>query len=237
MDFGTIKVFQEQVTYKQLLRSSNSIGYMPQETALPMLMTVKETLIFFANICQMDMRLFKDRYNMLLSMLELTNDGAIIQDLSGGEQRKVSLAVALIHNPKFVILDEPTVGLDIIICYKIWSYLNQSRGNLTVLMTTHYPHEAEKADICGFMRNGKLLADDVPSNIMNILNVQSLDEACFNLCFNQSVLVKSIEADVKIEISGGFLNDEKIADRINSSLQIIKAVATKKILWVKRSRM
>jgi ABC-2 type transport system ATP-binding protein len=206
---------------------------MPQETALPMLMTVRETLTFFANICQMDMKLFKNRYNMLLSMLELTEDSAIIQDLSGGEQRKVSLAVALIHNPKFVILDEPTVGLDIIICYKIWNYLHQSRGNLTVLMTTHYPHEAEKADICGFMRNGKLLVDDVPTNIMDVLNVHSLDEACYNLCFSQSIEKKSVEDNVKEEGFVGCLSD----GRASNSLQILKAVATKKMLWVKRSRM
>lgn len=210
---------------------------MPQEIALPMLMNVKEALNFFANIYQMDMRIFKQRYKMLIDMLELSNENAVIQDLSGGEQRKVSLAVAFIHNPKFVILDEPTVGLDMEIRFKIWNFLNQSKNNLTVLMTTHYPNEAEKADICGFMRNGRLLVDDAPGVIMNNLNVKNLDEACLSLCLYQTHIRKLNDLKNTEEVHENSLSDESIGKKRVSSFPILKALTTKKLLWVKRSKL
>ena len=98
LDFDVIKVLKEKVSHKPL-NCINSIAYMPQETALPTAMSIRETLNFFANISQMDMNSFKERYEMLMKMLELESENALIEHLSGGEKRRVSFAVAFIHNP------------------------------------------------------------------------------------------------------------------------------------------
>ncbi|XP_070491491.1 ABC transporter G family member 23-like [Chironomus tepperi] len=245
LDSGKIKVLQEKVSHKQLHSNINSIGYMPQETSLPTAMSIRETLSFFANISQMDMKTFKNRYEMLMTLLELKSEDALIEDLSGGEKRRVSFAVALIHNPQFLILDEPTVGLDVVIVQKIWNFLRESiklNKNLTVLMSTHYPHEAEKADICGFMRNGRLLMADSPENILASLNAQNLDEASLKLCYerNSADFDVIVGNDRKSEHLSAELEDQNVdfkSKRRIWELRTIKALMLKKFLWTKNSKI
>lgn len=242
LDSGVIKVLQEKVTHKRPHSNINSIGYMPQEIALPMGMSIKETIVFFANISQMNMTFFKERYKMLMDMLEIKSENSLIEDLSGGEKRRVSFIVAMIHSPQLLILDEPTVGLDVIIVQKIWNFMRESvklDSNLTILMSTHYPHEAEKADICGFMRQGKLLAANSPEIIMNNLNVKNLDEASLSLCYrnnNNEDIVDCAEAEK--------INLNLIEDRENYEFsrkiiepRTILALIRKKMLWTNHSKV
>ena len=103
---------------------------------------------------------------------------------SGGQKRRVSLGVALIHSPDFLILDEPTVGVDPLLREKIWKYLtNLSKNeNKTVLVTTHFIEEARQADTIGFMRSGRLLAEGKPVELMEIHGAISLEDVFINLC-------------------------------------------------------
>ena len=105
-------------------------------------------------------------------------------DFSGGQKRRVSLGVALVHSPDFLILDEPTVGVDPLLRVKIWQYLtNLSKNeNKTVLVTTHFVEEAKQADTIGFMRSGRLLAEDKPVELMQIHGTISLEDVFINLC-------------------------------------------------------
>lgn len=87
---------------------------------------------------------FKARKKYLLEMLDLPSEKRIIKTLSGGQQRRVSLAVALLHNPELLILDEPTVGVDPMLRSRIWDYLHDitQKTGVTVIITTHYIEEA-----------------------------------------------------------------------------------------------
>ena len=121
---------------------------------------------------------------------------------SGGQKRRVSLGVALIHSPDFLILDEPTVGVDPLLREKIWQYLtNLSKNeNKTVLVTTHFIEEARQADTIGFMRSGGLLAEGKPVELMEIHGAISLEDVFINLC-NQGFFCYVILSQVKRRLS------------------------------------
>ena len=121
---------------------------------------------------------------------------------SGGQKRRVSMGVALIHSPDILILDEPTVGVDPILREKIWQYLTDlsKKENTTVLITTHFIEEARQADAIGFMRSGRLLAEGKPVELMQIHGTISLEDVFLNLC-NQGFFCYVILSQVKRRLS------------------------------------
>lgn len=120
---------------------------------------------------------------MLRALLHLPNDQLLISQLSGGTQRRVSLAIALINRPSIAILDEPTVGIDPLIRKNIWNYLvRESERGMTTVIVTHYVEEAVCADRVGLMRNGHILAEDNPLELMRTANTTSLENAFLKLC-------------------------------------------------------
>ncbi len=101
------------------------VGYMPQELALYFEFTIRETLRYFGRIFGLPAQRVKRRSDFLLEFLDLPRDrGRLIADLSGGQQRRASLAAALLHEPELLILDEPTVGVDPLLRQCIW-YLRE----------------------------------------------------------------------------------------------------------------
>ncbi|KAL7037052.1 hypothetical protein ACKWTF_009053 [Chironomus riparius] len=192
LDDGTIKILGHEVSVDKPSKFPQLIGYMPQQTSLVPELTVNETLSYFGNIYQMNQVLLKQQAKFICDLLELNDVNKQVNQLSGGEKRRVSFAAALIHNPKIVILDEPTVGLDSILREKIWTFLIDSTksSNMSVIITTHYIAEAEKSNCCGLMKNGKLIIEDSPQNIFQSLNVSNLEEAFYRLC-----LLKNEDAD------------------------------------------
>lgn len=112
-----------------------------------------------------------------------------MKNLSGGQQRRVSFAVALVADPELLILDEPTVGVDPVLRQSIWDHLVQvtKDGNKTIIITTHYIEETRQAGIIGLMRSGKLLAEESPARLMEMLNVDSLEEVFLKLSKRQNM--------------------------------------------------
>ncbi|KAG5674224.1 hypothetical protein PVAND_004204 [Polypedilum vanderplanki] len=165
---GIIKIFNRKIKLKNTSELANSIGFMPQQISLVPELTIKETFEYFANLHSMKQKEFKRQMLMISDLLQLLSLNEFIGNLSGGEQRRVSLAVTIIHNPKLLILDEPTVGLDFELRDKIWNYFReQTKSNdLTVLISTHCMNEIAKCHRCGFMKNGKLIIEEEPKNIL-----------------------------------------------------------------------
>ena len=197
LDGGDINVLGHQTKANEVQKAGPKIGYMPQETALIGELTVKETIYYFGKIFQMDIARLRERYKMLKNLLELPRGDQRVEECSGGQQRRVSFAAAMIHEPELVILDEPTVGLDPILREKIWDFmLHVTRSSkLAIIITTHYIDEAKLADRCGLMRNGVLLAEDSPQNIISRYEVENLEEAFLKLCVKRGASEDAIDGD------------------------------------------
>ena len=146
-DSGTINVLQESPTVEGS-KIRHKIGYMPQEIALIDKFTIKEILFYFGSIYGMTYEKIREQYEILKSLLDLPQGDSLIHQCSGGEQRRISFAVSMIHEPELLILDEPTVGLDCILREKVWNFLIKEKETrkLTVVITTHYMQEAQLGD-------------------------------------------------------------------------------------------
>ncbi|XP_050442318.1 ABC transporter G family member 23-like [Adelges cooleyi] len=170
------------------IESKMDIGYMPQGICLSKYLTVRETLMYYGSLYNMPEEKILQKTAELGESLDIHFFNSLIKDLSGGQCRRVSLAVSLLHNPKILILDEPTVGLDPILCSNIWDYLASlvKRENKTVIITTHYIQEANKANIIAFMRQGKIIKESSPQNILSHYNTDSLEDAFLQIITESS---------------------------------------------------
>ncbi len=136
------------------------IGVSPQETAVAPNLSVKENLELICGIHGFSKEKTKAKIQELTTQFFL--DDILLRKagkLSGGWQRRVSIAMALISEPKILFLDEPTLGLDVIARHELWETIRELKGNITIILTTHYMEEAEAlSDRIGIMKSGKLLA-------------------------------------------------------------------------------
>ncbi|XP_054263076.1 ABC transporter G family member 23-like [Macrosteles quadrilineatus] len=166
------------------------IGYMPQETALMEKFTISEVLHYFGKIYEMDCDEVDQRAKLLLNLVDLSLGqfyDCYITSLSGGQLRRVSLLVALIHDPDLLILDEPTVGLDPVTRCSLWKYFLRAaeEQNKTILITTHYIEEARKSHQIGLMRGGVLLAESPPEKLLQEFKSSSLEDVFLILSQHQ----------------------------------------------------
>ncbi|XP_053976396.1 ABC transporter G family member 23-like [Hylaeus volcanicus] len=165
------------------------VGYMPQEIALYNEFSIRETFIYFGWNAGMTTEQIDNKLEFLLKFLQLPSEHRFIKNLSGGQQRRVSFAVALLADPELLILDEPTVGVDPVLRQNIWTHLVEitKEGNKTVIITTHYIEETRQAGIIGLMRSGKLLAEESPTKLMEIHNLDSLEDVFLKLSKRQNM--------------------------------------------------
>ncbi|XP_037950015.1 ABC transporter G family member 20-like isoform X3 [Teleopsis dalmanni] len=164
------------------------VGYMPQEIALYGEFSIRETMLYFGWIFGMETKEIMERLQFLLNFLDLPSEKRLVKNLSGGQQRRVSFAVALMHDPELLILDEPTVGVDPLLRQSIWNHLVHitKAGQKTVIITTHYIEEARQAHTIGLMRSGHLLAEESPSVLLSMYKCISLEEVFLKLSRIQS---------------------------------------------------
>lgn len=145
---------------KEPERVKNLIGVSPQETAVAPNLSVKENLELICGIHRFSKEKTKAKIKELVDQFTLSEVlSRKAGKLSGGWQRRVSIAMALISEPEILFLDEPTLGLDVIARHDLWEVICSLKGKTTIILTTHYMEEAEVlSDRICIMKNGHLLA-------------------------------------------------------------------------------
>jgi ABC-2 type transport system ATP-binding protein len=162
---------------------ASKIGYMPQETGLYLGLTVDQNIKFYGRIFDLEKSQIEKREDELLNFVDLADwKHEMVENLSGGMKHRVSLACTLIHEPELLFLDEPTVGVDPELRVSFWDYFHQLREKgVTILLTTHYMDEARHCDRIGFMKRGRLIAEDKPSELLKMSGKDSLEDAFLEL--------------------------------------------------------
>jgi len=145
------------------------IGLVFQESALDRTLSIEENLLFCAGLHGLKKRQVKERIDALLELFNLENKkSAPVSSLSGGMRRSVDIIRGVLHQPRILFLDEPTVGLDIQSRRRIWRFIQRliQDQSLTVILTTHYLEEATPCDITSFIKGGRVVSSGTPNSLI-----------------------------------------------------------------------
>lgn len=155
------------------------IALSPQETAVAPGLTVRENLELMAGLHGCSREKCARRVEEMLAQFDLAGiAGKKAGKLSGGWQRRLSIAMAMISEPEILFLDEPTLGLDVLARRDLWDKIRTWKGKITIVLTTHYMEEAEAlSDRVGILKDGRLLVCDTPENIQKATGADSLEQA------------------------------------------------------------
>ena len=173
---GEIKILGLDIV-KDRQKIKEILNVSPQETAIAPNLSVKENLEFMAGVYQIPNKEEKiDELVKLFKLEEVLKQKA--KTLSGGWQRKVSIAIALINEPKILFLDEPTLGLDVIARKELWNVIEKLKGKITIILTTHYMEEAESlSDIIGIMAKGNLVDVGTAKELIKRAGTKNFEDA------------------------------------------------------------
>ena len=159
------------------------IAVSPQETAVARGLSTRENLELMCGVFGFSKDKSEKRIKELAETLGLVEVlGKKAGKLSGGYQRRLSIAMALISEPKILFLDEPTLGLDVIARSELWDIVRSLKGRVTIVLTTHYMEEAEAlSDRIAIMKNGKLLLCDTVAGIKTAAGTDNFEQAFINI--------------------------------------------------------
>ena len=162
---------------KEVFKIKEILNVSPQETAIAPNLTVKENLEFMAGVYQIKDK--EKKINELVKEFKLEDVlNKRAKTLSGGWQRRVSIAISLINNPKILFLDEPTLGLDVIARKELWKVINSLKGRITIILTTHYMEEAESlSDRIGIMANGNIVEVGTSKELIKKTKAKNFEDA------------------------------------------------------------
>jgi ABC-2 type transport system ATP-binding protein len=175
---GGYDVQKEPAKVKEL------IGVCPQETAIYPYLTGAENVELFGNLHTMNKETLKTRRDMMLEKMGLTQDAKRkAEKYSGGMKRRLSLILALIHDPQIAFLDEPTVAMDPQSRHAVWDFIKElKKEDKTIILTTHYMEEAEElCDRVGIIDHGKLIALGSPEDLISKNEVKNIEEVFIKL--------------------------------------------------------
>ena len=180
---GSAKIFDYDIQ-KETQKVKEQIGVCIQETAIYPYLTGIENLELFGKLYGMNKKTIKERSNMLLTNMALKEDAKrVTAKYSGGMKRRLSLALALIHDPQIAFLDEPTVAMDPQSRHAVWDFIKEQKTKgKTIILTTHYMEEAEElCDRIGIIDRGRLIALGTPKELIAKNQVKNLEEVFIQL--------------------------------------------------------
>ncbi|MDR1082438.1 MAG: ABC transporter ATP-binding protein [Coriobacteriales bacterium] len=173
---GAVEVLGERPPFR---RARRRLGFMPQGEALYLDLTARENLRFFGALYGMSGRELDEAIPQVLALARLEDTGRkTIANFSGGMKRRLSLAIALLHSPQLLVLDEPTVGLDPEHRLELWrAFRTLAHGGSGLLITTHVMDEASSCDEIVMLRDGRIIAQGSPTKLMRQSDASSLEAA------------------------------------------------------------
>ncbi len=162
----------------------DQIGYVTQQPSVYDDLTVTENLRFFARILGVD----NDRVAECVELVALgDHQDHVVSRLSGGQRSRVSLAVALLGEPRLLVLDEPTVGLDPVLRVELWQTFHRlADEGAAVLVSSHVMDEASRCDRLLLMREGRLIADDTPAGLLERTGTEDIEHAFLSLVHEEA---------------------------------------------------
>jgi len=173
---GTVTVLGRRLPDRLVLAE---VGYMPQSPALYADLTVEENLTFFASIQGLRGETLRRQVTDALELVALAGRRhSVVATLSGGMRQRVSLACALVHRPRLLLLDEPTVGVDPQLRVELWQRFQQMADQgATLIVSSHVMDEAERCQRLGLLRFGRVLAEGSASELRQRAGVERLEDA------------------------------------------------------------
>ena len=242
IDSGHITICGQDVA-THLDKIKNQIGVVFQDSILDKTLTVYENLKFRAGFYGIFGQEFKARYQELEKLFDLAEiKNQKIQKLSGGQKRRVDIARAIIHQPKILILDEPTTGLDPGTRSKVWRIISKLREDLkmTIFLTTHYMEEAADADYVTILDKGRIIAEGTPlelktqyaTDILHLYGVEEADVKKLKLPYQK------IHKDFQIKVKNSALVTQLIVKNpeLFQDFELIKSTLDDVFLAVTKSK-
>ena len=174
-DSGSVFVLGEEMPQRKTLKR---IGYMAQSDALYTGLTALENLQFFGAVYGLKGKELQKSIDEVMNLVNLKEDlKKPVAIFSGGMKRRLALAIAILHKPKLLVLDEPTVGIDPVLRQGIWQELNQLvASGTTIIVTTHVMDEAAKCHQLAMMRDGRIIAKGSPAELLASINATDLEQ-------------------------------------------------------------
>ena len=242
IDSGRITICGQDVA-THLDKIKNQIGVVFQDSVLDKTLTVYENLKFRAGFYGIFGQEFKARYQELEKLFDLAEiKNQKIQKLSGGQKRRVDIARAIIHQPKILILDEPTTGLDPGTRSKVWRIISKLREDLkmTIFLTTHYMEEAADADYVTILDKGRIIAEGTPLELKtqyatDVLHLYGVDESEVK---KLKIPYQKIHKDFQIKVKNSALVTQLIVKNpeLFQDFELIKSTLDDVFLAVTKSR-
>lgn len=175
LDKGTAEILGQKMPNRKVLQK---VGYMGQTDALYQDLSANDNLVFFGNLMGISGERLDHAIAKNLQMVRLSDErDKIVHTFSGGMKRRLSLAITLLSDPDFIVLDEPTAGLDPGLRIDIWTKLEHlAKKQKGIIVTTHIMEDAEKCDKVALIINGKVIAFGSPSELKKAFHVDTVEK-------------------------------------------------------------
>ena len=196
---GSIEIFGHDAI-EHYAEARQAVGLAPQEPNIDWFLTVEETLDYHAGYFGMPAKERRERTKELLETFSLTDKREErTRTLSGGMKRRLILARAMMHQPRLLILDEPTAGVDVELRLELWHYVQKiNQEGTTILLTTHYIEEAEQlCDRIAFIAEGQIVAEGTSEALASRFEVANLEDAYLALVGRKELSRSHIELEVE----------------------------------------